>query len=195
MPVCPHIYAMVEYRQVWPLLRGALLEALLNFYENTHTVVLFAAALSLLAGAPIVADGDDLPGSLSGSLPGKPKYPRLDSQLNSLAAQAAQSGQGGGDVITTSALMYSGSSVAVTVRLTSGSDAIAAFITAGGGIAANVGEDYIEPHRRGRQDRGYRPRIRGIRRAHGHRASFDGGGTMLYLHRRIHIQYCRLRER
>ena len=108
--------------------------------------ILLAAALSLIAGAPVAADDDDLPGALSGSLPDKPKYPRLDSQLNRLAAQAAESGQGGGDVITTSALMYSGTSVAVTVHLSSGSDAIAAFITEGGGIAATVGEDYVEAY-------------------------------------------------
>jgi len=42
--------------------------------------------------------------------------------------------------------MYSETSVAVTVRLSSGADAIAAFITKGGGIAANVGEDYVEAY-------------------------------------------------
>ena len=109
-------------------------------------LTLFAAGLSLLAGPSVAADGDDIPGSLAGTLSGKPKYPKLDSQLNRLATQAAQSGQGGGDVITTSALMYSGTSVAVTVHLTRGSDAIADFITEGGGIAANVGEDYVEAY-------------------------------------------------
>jgi hypothetical protein len=109
-------------------------------------IVLFAAAFFFLAGVPVRADGDDLPGSLSEALPDKPKYPNLDSQLNRLAAQAAQSGQIGGDAFTTSALMYSGTSVAITVRLTSGLDTIVAFITDGGGIAANVGEDYIEAY-------------------------------------------------
>lgn len=108
--------------------------------------VLLALTLSLLAGAPAGADGHDLPGALPAPPPGKPKYPRLDSQLNRLAAQAAQTGQGSDDVVTTSAPMYSGTSVAVTVRLSSGADAIAAFITEGGGIAANVGEDYIEAY-------------------------------------------------
>ena len=60
-------------------------------------VVLLVITLSLLAGAPVGADGHDLPGALPASPPGKPKYPRLDSQLNRLAAQAAQSAQGGGD--------------------------------------------------------------------------------------------------
>ena len=109
-------------------------------------VVLFTATLSLLAGSPVVADGDDLPGALPAPLSGKPKYPRLDSHLNRLAIQSAQAGQHGVDVITTSALSYSGSSVAVTVRLSHGSDTIAAFISDGGGIVANVGEDYVEAY-------------------------------------------------
>ena len=109
-------------------------------------VVLFAATLSLFAGSSVGADGDDLPGALPAPLSGKPKYPRLDSHLNRLATQSAQAGQHGVDVITTSALSYSGSSVAVTVRLSHGADTIAAFISDGGGMAANVGEDYVEAY-------------------------------------------------
>ncbi len=43
-------------------------------------------------------------------------------------------------------MLYSGSSVAVTVRLSHGADTIAAFIEGNGGVAANFGEDYVEAY-------------------------------------------------
>ena len=107
--------------------------------------IAFAATMFAMPQTTL-ADGHgpvDLP---PGPPHAKPEYPRLDSQLNALAAPAVQAGQGGQDVFPTSALMYSGSSVAVTVRLSNGANAIAAFITEGGGIAANIGEDYVEAY-------------------------------------------------
>ena len=135
---------MIGYRLVWTAPCGGSRKA--RLMRKLTLVVLLSLTFSLLAGAPAGADGDDLPGALPAPPPGKPKYPRLDSHLNRLAAEAAQTGQGSGDAIATSAPMYSGTSVAVTVRLSSGADAIAAFITKGGGIAANVGEDYVEAY-------------------------------------------------
>lgn len=69
--------------------------------------------------------------------------PRLDSQLNRMVGQV---GLASPDDIVLQSPMHLGSSVAVTVRLSGGADAIAAFIEKGGGIAANVGVDYVEAY-------------------------------------------------
>ena len=111
-----------------------------------HLYVL--SALALFAGAVVVtptasADGGEEPVELGSgaTLPGKPKYPRLDSQLSRMVEQL---GQMAPQEVVHAASLYQGTSVAVTVRLSGDATTTLEFLDQGGATVANAGGDYIE---------------------------------------------------
>ncbi len=73
----------------------------------------------------------------------KPKYPRLDSQLNRMVEYI---GQASSQAIAGHAPMYQSSSVAVTIRLSGNVPSALQFLEQGGAVPANVGPDYIEAY-------------------------------------------------
>ena len=76
-------------------------------------------------------------------LPPKPKYPRLDSQLNRMVEQMSyRSAQ----AIAGEAPIYQATSVAVTIRLSGNVSDVVSFLEQGGTAVANVGIDYIEAY-------------------------------------------------
>ena len=77
------------------------------------------------------------------TLPPKPEYPRLDSQLNQMVGQV---GQAAPQDIAGEASLYQGTSVAVTVRLSGDATTTVEFLEQGGATVANTGTDYIEAY-------------------------------------------------
>ena len=73
--------------------------------------------------------------------PDKPKYPRLDSQLNKLVEQIGSRSTAD---IAGSAPVSIGDLVAVTVRLSHNLSSTIDFLSSAGAKVANVGADYIE---------------------------------------------------
>ena len=112
--------------------------------KPTRVLVVIAVAIALFSATPATQVDAEGPVDLPPAPPiAKPVHPRLDSQLNRMVEQVELASP---DAIALQAPMYLGSSVAVTVRLSAGADAIAAFIEEGGGIAANIGVDYVEAY-------------------------------------------------
>ncbi len=101
------------------------------------------AALVLLASGASAEDTPPLQLGPDVQLPPKPKYPRLDSQLNRMVEQL---GQRSAQALAYEAPIYQGTSVAVTVRLSGNASAVAAFLEQGGATVANLGTDYIEAY-------------------------------------------------
>ena len=76
-------------------------------------------------------------------LPPKPRYPRLDSQLNRMVEQMSyRSAQ----ATSSEAPIYQATSVAVTIRLSGSVSLVVDFLEQGGATVANLGTDYIEAY-------------------------------------------------
>ena len=73
----------------------------------------------------------------------KPKYPRLDSTLNRLAAQA---GSVSASSVASQVPLSQGDAVAVTVRVLGGPDAVEAYLEDRGVQVANAGHGYVEAY-------------------------------------------------
>ncbi|MDO8749872.1 MAG: hypothetical protein Q7K03_01835, partial [Dehalococcoidia bacterium] len=76
-------------------------------------------------------------------LPPKPKYPRLDSQLNNMVEQLSA---GPAIAAMGDAPLYQDEPVAVTIRLSGNASDIVAFASQNGATVANAGADYIEAY-------------------------------------------------
>ena len=73
------------------------------------------------------------------------KYPNLGSRLDELVA-SVEAGETTAEEAASGAAMHSGASVAVTIYLSGGVDAVVAFLEENGGDPRNVGEDYVEAY-------------------------------------------------
>ena len=106
---------------------------------RTLAYILAAAFIAVAVPDAVLAAEPDLPPPESA----KPEHSKLDSQLNRMVAQI---GQVAPSAIAYDAPLYQGSSVAVTVRLSSNASTVADFLDSGGAIVANVGADYVEAY-------------------------------------------------
>ena len=77
---------------------------------------------------------------------GELKYPNLGSRLDELVASVEAGETTAAEQAARGAAMYSGASVAVTIYLSGGVDAVVAFLEENGGDPRNVGEDYVEAY-------------------------------------------------
>ena len=109
----------------------------------TALAVLLLVAIALPSGSVVGEEPPALQLSEDIQLPPKPKYPRLDSQLNRMVEQLSWRSA---DAIADGAPLYQGTSVAVSIRLSGNVSNVSAFLGQGGGIVANVGTDYIEAY-------------------------------------------------
>ena len=76
---------------------------------------------------------------------GELKYPNLGSRLDEMVT-SVEAGETTAEEAASGAAMHSGASVAVTIYLSGGVDAVVAFLEENGGDPRNVGEDYVEAY-------------------------------------------------
>ena len=126
--------------------------------RQTHWIVkpplrlLLTAAIGILFLFPsgaLADDGDPEDGSQvtqvdeSVPLPPKPKFPRLDSELNRMVEQIGPTAP---QTIAISAPLYQGETIAVTVRLSHNVGGTTDLLEVSGATVANIGGDYIEAY-------------------------------------------------
>ncbi|MDP2950632.1 MAG: S8 family serine peptidase, partial [Chloroflexota bacterium] len=105
--------------------------------------VVGVVAVVLLGGG---ASAEDIPPIQLGpdvQLPSKPKYPRLDSQLNGMVERLSR---GPATAAAGGVPIYQDTKVAVTIRLSGSAPALAQFLGQRGATVANVGADYVEAY-------------------------------------------------
>jgi hypothetical protein len=107
-------------------------------------IVLLAIAVAAVTASPDGRVAGEEPPSLQlgqdVQLPPKPRYPRLDAQLNRMVEQMSyRSAQ----AIAGEAPIYQAASVAGTIRLSGNLSNVSAFLGWNSATVANVGTDYI----------------------------------------------------
>ena len=132
--------------QTWRVDQG-LSPELRTRFARLAVLALAVLGLAMLATPSSILGDDEGPESAPLGPPdvvsSKPKYLRLDSQLNQIVDQL---GQATPRSLAESAPISQGSSVAVTVRLSDNVGSLVEFLDANAATVANVGSDYIEAY-------------------------------------------------
>ena len=132
--------------QIWQVDLGLSTELMTRIARLALLALAVFGMAMLATPTSILGDDGDPESAPLGApdvMPSKPKYPRLDSQLNQIVDKLGQATRRS---LAESAPISQGLSVAVTVRLSDNVESLVEFLDANAATVANVGSDYIEAY-------------------------------------------------